>query len=341
MAARALRYEWFEEIATDFDYPYIATAHHADDDLETMLINLSRGSGLKGLCGIPPINGKVVRPLLPFTREQIHDFAKEEGITWREDSSNLSTQYLRNALRHEVLPVFLRYFPSLQTGSYRSRSHLAGAGRLVDDYMRLVSQKVESTHEGTLQIDLNELKAFRHTDEILYQLLEPYGFTAWKDVYGLLTAQSGKQVHSASHILLKDRNRLILTPAGEEGTSQPITISSLEELADISWLEYSMVDRLDETGPEMAYLAYEKLNFPLEIRPWREGDYFYPFGMTGKKKLSKFFKDEKLSLHAKKMIRLLCSGGQVVWIIGLRTDDRFKVEDGCTMLKLTFLKQTT
>jgi len=341
MAARELRYRWFDEIARDFKYDLIATAHHADDDLETMLINLSRGSGIRGLSGIPQKNEKVIRPLLPFTKDELLEYARGAGLSWREDSSNASNDYLRNALRNQVIPTFTNVAPSISQGSYRSRQHLSGVQKLLDDYIAYVSKRVVTHSEDALHFDIPGLTNFSHSEELLYQLLQDYGFTAWDDIYALLYAQSGKQVFSPTHVLLKDRDQLILSALKQPAPEDVIDINSMEQFRDIPWLEYSLVDAMEKATSNQIFVSLNKLRFPLQIRSWREGDYFYPFGMTGKKKLSKFFKDEKLSLQAKQKVRLLCSGNQIIWIIGYRADNRFRVDqDSEKILKLTLLKTT-
>jgi tRNA(Ile)-lysidine synthase len=339
MAARALRYQWFDEIATDFGYPYIATAHHQDDDLETMLINLSRGTGIKGLCGIPPKNGRIQRPFLPFTRKDLSDYAAREGIKWRDDSSNLDTKYLRNAIRQQLIPTFVAAAPSARKGSARTREHLLAARALLDDYLTLVRLRVGSNVDDTFEIDLDKLEGFPNKHHLLYYLLEGYGFTAWDDIYELTKGQSGKQIFSNTHRLLKDRGVLIVSPIPSKSASATVVINDLEQITRVPGLSGKLVDQMGPSDENTAYLALDKLFFPLTIRGWQEGDYFSPFGMKGKKKLSKFFKDEKLSLLAKEKVKVLCSDGDIAWVMGYRTDERFRVDcNTTTILKLTFSK---
>ncbi len=326
MAARELRYTWFNEILSDFNYDYVLTAHHADDNLETFLINLSRGTGLRGLTGIKAVNDRIVRPLLPFSRKRILDFAKKNNYSWREDSSNSSTDYLRNQLRKEVIPplkdAVKKVLPSLQ----KTQSHLRDSEALLEDYMALVYQLAISEEPEGYSIDIVKLSELPNTNALLYELLYRYGFSAWEDIAGLLSAQSGKQIFSETHRLLKDRNKLLLTERSRKDESLEIFIPEGQlRIEHPIPLKFEVVDKLGEAGNDRIYADYNLLKFPLLLRKWREGDVFQPFGMRGKKKLSKFFKDEKLSLVTKEKIWVLCSNNQVLWVVGYRMDDHFKV----------------
>tara|TARA_R110002072_G_scaffold173158_1_gene327685 strand:+ start:8566 stop:9876 length:1311 start_codon:yes stop_codon:yes gene_type:complete len=337
MAARELRYNWFEEILKDFEYDYLLTAHHADDDLETFLINLSRGSGLRGLTGINTINDKIVRPLLSFNRQTILKRAKETGLYWREDSSNQQTDYLRNNLRLNVIPSYKESVKSLLPNFQKTIANLRASQGLVEDYMALVYNLcIEEVSEG-YKINLTKLKELPNTDALLYELLFPFGFTAWDDISELMEAQSGKLVVSGSHRLIKNRNTLILTEIPSEMEKNEIFISEDKKKIDFPLkLQLTPIDKMGYTDKNTIYVDNDKLTYPLKLRKWREGDIFQPFGMKGKKKLSKFFKDEKLSLVAKEKIWILASLDKIVWIVGYRPDERFKVDTATTnILKIT------
>tara|TARA_R110002124_G_scaffold138798_1_gene302791 strand:+ start:8566 stop:9876 length:1311 start_codon:yes stop_codon:yes gene_type:complete len=337
MAARELRYNWFEEILKDFEYDYLLTAHHADDDLETFLINLSRGSGLRGLTGINTINDKIVRPLLSFNRQTILKRAKETGLYWREDSSNQQTDYLRNNLRLNVIPSYKESVKSLLPNFQKTIANLRASQSLVEDYMALVYNLcIEEVSEG-YKINLTKLKELPNTDALLYELLFPFGFTAWDDISELMEAQSGKLVVSGSHRLIKNRNTLILTEIPSEMEKNEIFISEDKKKIDFPLkLQLTPIDKMGYTDKNTIYVDNDKLTYPLKLRKWREGDIFQPFGMKGKKKLSKFFKDEKLSLVAKEKIWILASLDKIVWIVGYRPDERFKVDTATTnILKIT------
>ena len=337
MAARDLRYEWFEELCKKHSYDFVITAHHLDDDLETFFINLSRGTGLRGLTGIPLVNENVIRPFLIFSRDEIMNHAKENNIIWREDSSNSETNYLRNKLRLEVLPKFKDISESTLQNFQISQKHLTESQSLINDYMVLVSNLVISEVKDAYQINIHKLKELPNTSALLYELLSPYGFTAWEDVSGLLDAQSGKQVFSASHKLLKDRDVLVLSEILSDERAQKYLISA-ETTAICSPinLKFETVSELSETNQNTVYLDKAKLHYPLQLRKWKDGDFFFPFGMKGKKKVSKFFKDEKLSLLAKENCWLLCTENEIVWLVGMRMDERFKVDSNTEgLLKIT------
>ena len=337
MAARDLRYNWFEELIEQHSFDYLLTAHHLDDDLETFFINLSRGTGLRGLTGIPEINEKVVRPLLYFSREEILTYAQEKNISWREDSSNAKADYLRNKLRLEVIPKFKETTENVLQNFQQTQKHLQESQLLVNDYMVLIQNLVlTQTNEG-FSLNIQKLQELPNTNALLFELLSPFGFTSWEDISELLTAQSGKQVFSNTHRLIKNREELLLAVISSEVKNEAISISEDTKLIETPVkLQFEKVSSISETNKNIVFLDHQKLNFPLQLRKWKEGDYFYPFGMKGKKKLSKFFKDEKLSLVVKEKIWVLCSENQIVWVLGMRSDDRFKIENNTKeILKIT------
>ena|SRR6218665_4027573 len=326
VVARHLRYEWFNTLLINNDYDYILTAHHLDDSLETFLINLTRGSGLDGLTGIPQQNGNIIRPLLPFSRNEIEVFAKENIIQWREDSSNASDKYLRNKLRHDLIPVLKELNPSLLNSFEKTVSNLQQAQSMVDDASRIVYRKVVSDINFQKRINLDELMQLPNYLAYLYQWLGPFGFSDWDSISGLVSAQSGKQIHSENHTLLKDRNELIVFPKNESDATEVFSVEKGQKLVKFPLkLAFSNVENISVQTTNAIFVDEEKLRFPLAIRKWQEGDLFYPFGMKGSKKLSKYFKDEKYSLIDKSEIWLLCSQDEIVWVIGKRQDDRFKV----------------
>ena len=339
VAARQLRYQWFEEVCTEHSFDYLATAHHLDDDLETFLINLSRGTGLRGLIGIPLINDKIIRPFLNFPRADILQYAKEKNSPWREDSSNQTSDYLRNKLRIEVIPRLKEVDHNLLNGFHQTQKYLNDSMALVNDYMALIKNLVVDETEDGFEIDVLKLQDLPNTNALLYELLAPFGFTAWDDISDLLTAQSGKQIFSESHRILKNRKSLLLVENSFVHNEETYTIKESDTVIDIPInLKIEQVDKTSDYTPSIVYLDLQKLNFPLQLRKWREGDSFYPFGMKGKKKLSKFFKDEKLSLIAKEKTWVLTSENHIVWIVGMRSDHRFKVESQTKkILKITVL----
>ena len=328
MAARDLRYHWFKELAEQLKFDYILTAHHADDNLETFLINLSRGTGLDGLTGISTINDKLVRPLLPFSREMIETYAKEKKYKWREDSSNSSTKYVRNKLRLDVIPALKDLNPNFLQSFQTTLNNLNDTADIVEESLNAVLKRaIVSMDNSEMQIKVSEFKKLNNPKAYLHEFLKDYGFTEWNDVVNLLDAQSGKQLFSSKYRLLKDRDVLILKEIYSNEPDAIISISEADSEVELpsGMLIFSDVSEVEKTNSTVIYLDKETLKFPLTLRKWNQGDYFYPLGMQGKKKLSKYFKDEKLSLIEKENIWLLCSSEDVVWVIGMRTDRRFKV----------------
>ena len=323
LAARKLRYDWFQEIIS-LGFDYVLTAHHLDDNVETFLINFTRGTGLEGLTGIPAQNGNIIRPLLPFSREEIENYAQANQIQWREDSSNASDKYFRNKLRHNIVPTLKELNTGFLDSFQNTLNHLQQAESLVEDASKLVYEKVVEEKENQLEIHLKPLLQFENYKAYLYQWLKAYEFSAWNDIYDLVEAQSGKQVFSETHVLLKDREKLILTERKSIDKSEVFIIESLDSKVNIPLkLRFYKGVNIFETNSNCIFVDENKLKFPLTIRKWQEGDYFYPAGMNGKKKLSKYFKDEKYSLLDKENQWLLCSEDQIVWVIGKRADDRF------------------
>ncbi|HLT33930.1 MAG TPA: tRNA lysidine(34) synthetase TilS [Aquaticitalea sp.] len=340
MAARELRYNWFLELSDQLGFYYILTAHHADDNLETFLINVMRGTGLEGLTGIPQINGKFVRPLLPFSRQEVEAFAKENELTWRDDSSNASTKYLRNKLRHDVIPVLKEINPNLLQNFGVTQSNLNDSQDIIAENIdAFLTKTADASQANQVRFKISEFKSKSNPKAYLFEVFKDFGFTEWQDVLHLLDAQSGKQVLSETWRLIKDREYLLLSEI-EAKPFETISISEVdsEVKTPLGTLFFSDVDAISQTSKQTIYVDKATLQFPLILRKWEEGDVFYPLGMAGKKKLSKYFKDEKLSLLDKENTWLLCSGNAIVWVIGKRADNRFKVTKSTNqILKIDFV----
>jgi tRNA(Ile)-lysidine synthase len=339
MAARELRYHWFEELSAALKFDYILTGHHANDNLETFIINLVRGSGLDGFTGIKSVNNNVIRPLLSFTRKEIEAYAEERKIKWREDSSNASNKYLRNKIRHDIVPVLEELNPQMLNSFANTQSHLNDSLNLVDDYIGLIYPEIVSKTMYGYNLKIDYLKKLPNAKAVLYELLKTFGFSEWEDVYQLLDAQSGKLVYSETHRLIKDREVLILTEIASEEKNMEYSIDEGEEIVMLPMGRFTIteVDEVSATAPNCVYLNKEKLIFPLILRKWNNGDFFYPFGMKGKKKISDFFKDNKLSLPEKENSWLLCSGNEIAWVVNRRADNRFAITDPSQkILKITY-----
>ena len=329
MAARELRYQWFDEICSKNNIDYMLTAHHKNDVLETFLINFTRGTGLDGLLGIPQINENIIRPLLPFTQNDIIVYANKKKLQWREDSSNSSIKYTRNKIRHKVVPVLTELNPSLLETFSSTLENIKGSQQIVKDRIQNIQQKIVSKHNREVHFNIAELKKLSNPKIYLFEFLKGFHFTQWDDITNLLNAQTGKQVFSKTHRLLKNREVLILSEI--TGTEMHPDFQIFENTQKIEipvGLSFEILknEAIDlSNNNHTVLLDYQLLEFPLTLRKWQKGDFFFPFGMSGKKKVSKFFKDEKMALTQKESAWILCSQNNIIWIVGKRLDERFKV----------------
>lgn len=325
IAARELRYAWFAELLNENKISTLVTAHHADDNLETFLINLSRGTGINGLTGIPEKTEAISRPLLRFSRQQILQYAKSENLKWVDDSSNKEVKYLRNKIRHEVVPLLKELHPTFLENFEKTRTHLADSSKILDNHIQSLKARMFIAYKGGYRIAIAGLQVLRPQKAYLYGFFKEYGFTAWDDILRLLSGLSGKEVRSKSHRLIRDREDLLL----EKLTDSEQGVFKIEEgqraLKNPLELTIAEVDTINEIGDHILYVDKEALKYPLVVRKWEKGDYFYPFGMNGKKKLSKYFKDEKVDILSKEKQWILCSENDIVWVIGRRSDQRFVV----------------
>ena len=340
MAARELRYTWFNELMQEKGYKTLVTAHHADDNLETFIINLSRGTGIEGLKGIPSKTANKSRPLLPFSRSEIEAYAKLKGIKWREDKSNTETKYLRNKIRHDVVPLLKELHPTFLANFMQTQSYIRDASKLLAGYIENLKTKLVVVRNDVIEFQVADLISLEPLELHLYVLLKEYGFTAWNDIADLLSASSGKEVHSKTHRLVKDRKKLLLTTLKQAVAKEiyQINEANLHITAPVQ-LDFEEVTDMTAHGPEVLFVDKKTLKYPLSVRKWKNGDYFYPLGMQGKKKLSKYFKDEKVDVISKDKQWLLCSGDDIVWIIGRRADSRFRVAESTeNIIKITLNK---
>jgi iron complex outermembrane receptor protein len=324
LAARELRYRWFEELRAETGGQAIAVGHHQGDSVETFLLNLIRGAGIRGLCGIAPKNGRVVRPLLCLSRQEILKWLQEQQLDYVTDSSNFSDQYRRNFLRLRVIPLLQKINPSIIQSLTRSAAHLSEALLLYDHAISMARKEVIDT-SGTdveeLRLSIAALLRFPAPETLLYELLKPYGFSAavCREIFNALEHAPGKLFFSPERRLVKDREFLLISPR---------TPCQSKPLISYRILTAPLPPHLLLTHDRhTAYFDYDKLAFPLTLRQWQKGDWFVPFGMKGKKKLSDYFSDHKFSLLRKEQTYLLCSGGNILWIVGERADDRFRVTD--------------
>jgi tRNA(Ile)-lysidine synthase len=335
MAARELRYQWFEKIRQENNFSKIAIAHNKNDVVETMLINLSRGSGLKGLSSIKAKSGHIVRPLLFAERQEIIDYASKEKIDYREDSSNASTKYTRNFIRHKIIPLFENLNPSFLSSAIRSTQHLNEVLSFMEDTIKALEQNiVNKLKDNTIEVSIKSIKDSPHYALFLHYLLEKYGFNGTQTHDISTTTTSGKQFTSAHYRLIVNRDALLISRKTKKEILTPTRISANDQQTDSPIaLKFRKIKKTDDfkipTNNNIATLDFDKLSFPLIIRPWQHGDYFYPLGMNKRKKISDFFIDEKYALSEKENALLLTTNdNQVVWIIGKRLDNRYKITSG-------------
>ena len=341
MAARDLRYAWFEQLRQQLGYDKIAVAHHADDQAETFFINLLRGAGLNGLKGMKPQNGVIIRPLLWASREQIRKYAVENHIVWREDHTNVESVYLRNRIRNQLLPVFDELQPKARQSLYKSLEHLSAENEL---YRSLLKEKLAQIveREGEIQrlpyskiikAEVPEpVEGPTSSFQLLFEWLRQFGFNTDQChfIYDAIGTGIGNQYCSPTHCVVIGRDNLQLSEIKEKTDDEiQIKVGEKEVLLPLhlcfSKLEKT-ADFIINKSSDVAQLDSDKLRFPLALRHWRHGDRFCPLGMKGSKLLSDFFVDQKFTEYQKQNVWLLVSAdGVILWVVGYRIDDRFKI----------------
>lgn len=332
MAARELRYEWLEQIRKQTDCYYLATAHHKNDQAETVLLNLVKGTGIRGLHGMLPKQGHIVRPLLPFTRVELEAYAEANSITWRTDVSNGDTHYQRNFLRHEVLPLLQQVNPSVVNTLAQEAGYFKDAATIYEQGVKYYLKKlVERRPEGFF-VPIKKLKLYPAQATLLYEWLGPVGFNEEQvhDILAALDSTEVKQFYATDYRLIKDRQFLVLTAKANE-TEHRVVIEKFSKRVKVPGLELKFhvqpaTNYHIPTQPTVAAIDADKLEMPLVLRCWQRGDYLYPIGpKRKKKKLSNLLGELKLTQLQKENTWVLCSGEYIVWVVGHRLDDRFKV----------------
>jgi tRNA(Ile)-lysidine synthase len=331
MAARDLRFAWFEELCKTNDYAVYATAHHIDDAIETFFINQLRGTGIAGLHGIKPKNGKLIHPLLFTNRKQITDYVRENNLVFREDSSNKKIKYLRNRLRQSLMPVLEEIQPSYRETFMQNMQRFQAAESVYLQKIEEERQKIFRLEKENVVLSIAVLNNLSNPETYLYEFLKPFGFCfpATQEILAAISNKSiGAQFYANGYVLLVDRENLILTKKQAPAVKEFLIETETGELIEPLQLKWDVLNFFElEKNPNIALLDFEKLHFPLEIRKWKMGDVFFPLGMTGKKHLSDFFIDLKLNRFQKENTWLLVSEKEIVWIISLRIDNRFKVTE--------------
>jgi len=343
MAARELRYNWFNELIKKNKFDHLITAHHANDVVETVFINLCRGTGIKGLKGIPEKTGNVVRPLLNFTKEEINVFAKKEKIKFRTDKSNLEAKYERNFLRLEIIPDLKKLHPNLEQTFLNNIAHFKEEADIVNDHLIERTKQLISEKGELVLIDKHKLKKEKYISSVLHYILETFGFSA-SQVTDIITnisgnGEVGKLFFALNFTLTIDRDFIFIKPA-VNSNPEAVSIRSFDELKRSAILSLQQIKSFKALKNNELIIEKDKLIFPLNIRAKRTGDKFRPFGMKGFKLISDFLKDQKLNAFEKEKCLLLENGnGEIIWVIGYRSDDRYKVGDKkTTLLKLTIIE---
>lgn len=345
VAAREFRYNWFAALLKE-EPGWLLTAHHADDNLETLLMNFFRGTGVRGLRGMLPVQGRIIRPLLPFRKEELKEFAVAGQLMWREDASNESEKYSRNYFRHTVIPQVRKIFPEAERNLLANLDRFRDVEILYCQAMTLHRSKLLEKRGNEVYLPVRKLKKTEPLATILYEFIREYGFSAGQlpDALHLLEGGQASFVQSATHRIIRDRNWLIIAPL-RTVLSSHILITQEDKAVSFEQgrLEWSVVNRPATVTAERsdAWLDARRLRFPLLLRKWQAGDYFYPLGMSGKKKLARFCIDQKLSLLEKESLWVLESDRRICWVVGQRIDDRFKINDGThKAIRFTFTSNT-
>ncbi|MBR5206118.1 MAG: tRNA lysidine(34) synthetase TilS [Alistipes sp.] len=345
MAARRLRYEWFRELCDEHGYTVIAIAHHVNDSIETFFINMLRGTGLRGLTGINTQLGRVVRPVMFATRRDLHDYAVAHHIPFREDSSNRSTKYLRNKVRLGLVPMLKEIKPQFTTIMRRNISRLSQAQEFITASMDIIKHEVIEHNDGIDTLYVDRIAASLPRNYVIYEILSSsYGFKG--DVvdalcHALDSDSTGRRFYSREWVAVVDRGNVVVSRIMEDDSCETLVERRMQRAyagGSALYFEYCNIDFIDsyDLGDNVALIDADKLQFPLRLRRWKDGDWFVPLGMSGRKKLSDYLIDKKVSIAQKKRQFVLLSGDDIVWVVGRRLDDRFCITRSTeNVLKIT------
>lgn len=342
-AARELRYGWFEEVLKKEGFTYLVTGHHLDDNIETMLMHFFRGTGIHGLRGMLPKQGMIVRPLLFARRQELKYFAQENVLTWVEDSSNTIDKYTRNYFRNQVIPLVHKIYPEAEQNLADNLRRFSDMEMLYTQAIGWHRKRLCTVRGDEVHIPVLKLKLSQPLHTITYELIKDFGFTPAQtdEVLHLLGSETGRYVQSSSHRIIKNRRWLIIAPLQSEH-AQTLVIDEDDrkvvfENGELLLEHFEMEKKQLSNNTAVATLDKKELQFPLLLRKWKKGDYFYPLGMRKKKKLARFFIDQKLSLTDKEKVWVLESNKKIIWVIGSRIDDRFKITDATRQaVRITF-----
>jgi tRNA(Ile)-lysidine synthase len=331
-AARVLRYQWFDDLKKSGQFDYILLAHHANDNIETLLMNFLRGTGLKGLTAIPAGTTKekrLLRPLLTVQRSDIIFYSQKHGLSWVEDSSNSSLKYTRNYFRHELIPSIEKVFPQVENNLLGNIERFTKIYNLYQVMVTELKEKICERRSNEIRVPIKKLEKYLDTS-LVYDIIKDYGFGEKQvpDVKKLLKAESGKFIENENFQVIRHRNWLIIAPKTLD--TAIIAIGKDQQLirypSGVLEFDTQLAGKLKLEGDaNLALLDIKNIEYPLVLRKWKTGDYFYPLGMTKKKKLSRFFIDQKLSRNIKENTWILESGKRIIWVVGMRIDERFKI----------------
>ncbi len=331
MAARKLRYDWFYELAEKENCSYIALAHNSDDQVETAILNFARGTGIRGVSGMKPLAGKLFRPLIEVSRADIVQISTEDNIPFHNDSTNATTKYARNKVRHLVIPLLEEINVAAKENILKSVSYFAETERIMNDYVRRAKEVAMSSSNGLLRIDVAKIMQTAAPSTVLFEMLIGEGVPKplASESVCLLEAQTGRKCEMDGVEIVRNREYIEVQKSVGENDESVVTVNAIGELKKYGFeisFAYCDDDFVFDKNPQVAYIDVKKLKFPLTLRKWNFGDKFMPLGMKGMRKLSDFFKDEKLSQAEKSNVRILESDGKIVWVVGMRIDERFKFD---------------
>lgn len=331
MAARELRYEWFRKIREEEGYDAVAVAHNLNDNIETLILNLVRGTGLAGLTGMKSDAGNIIRPMLFATRKSIEGYQKKNKISYREDRTNADTKFIRNKIRHQIIPVLREINPSVEFTINETACRLDG----IYDFISGESSKIRKSifrEEGTeIIVNISKLAPYINNRALLYELFRPYGVSGSlvKSIQSISKGRTGRQIFTGTFRILRNRGDIIISLQNKNDYGQfvaegPADLRKCPHIASVRTVTAGKNLAIDP-DPASACLDFHRVRFPVTIRKWKDGDFFYPFGMRRRKKLSDFLTDIKLSRFDKEKVMIMESAGQIAWIIGRRIDNRFRI----------------
>lgn len=343
-AARKLRYDFFEEISQSYGYKYIATAHHRDDSTETFFLNLLRGTGISGLHGILPKNGNVIRPLLPFSRKEIEQFAEENRIDYVTDSTNSSLKYKRNQVRLRLMPLLREISPAIDDVMVGNINRLREVEQVYKKSVKATTEALVRKENYGYSVRIEDVKGLCPRRTLLFEILKQFdcSSTLVDELLANLDSSSGKKFYTPTHRIVKDRDVLMISPL-EEKDDCPRVIADVETLvSDPICLRFSKEDSVEsfKSPKEIALMDLDKVHFPLKLRHWRDGDRFTPFGMKGSKLLSDYFSDNHFSIVKKEQQWILCDNNdEIIWIVGERMSESVRITPSTSqILIIQYLK---